>query len=234
MDKRLNTHALHICEIFHSFQGESTWMGRPTIFIRLAGCNLRCRICDTKYALTPHKLVPHKIIPISKIIKLIKPLKTPYICITGGEPLCQKESVKKLIARLIKDGRKISIETNGSLTISGISKKVKCVMDVKTPSTGEEKSFCVKNLKLLGSDDEIKFVISNHADFKFSVNFIKKNKLDKKCRYILFSPNLSVKGLAQNLVNWILRSNLNIIFQPQLHKLTREKPVYILKRQNLT
>jgi len=215
---------LRVSEIFVSFQGESTFMGRPTIFIRLAGCNLRCRSCDTKYAFDAHKTVG-----VSKIIQMIKPFTTPYVCITGGEPLGQKPVVNKLIKSLIKGKKIVSVETNGSISIKGIPKVVKSVVDVKTPSSGEQKSFCLKNLKLITPNDEIKFVISDFNDFKFSINFIKKHRLQQKPTIILFSPNLRTRGLAKKLVGWILKSKLNIIFQPQLHKLIKEKPVYIFK-----
>lgn len=224
MRKPLKTNALKLCEIFYSFQGESTLVGRPTVFIRLAGCNLRCKICDTKYSLGKGKMVS-----VPEIMDLIKHFKTPYVCITGGEPLIQKQALNKLINALIKDKRTVSLETNGSILINGVSNKVKRVVDVKTPSTKEQKSFCLKNIRSITPNDEIKFVISDHADFKFAINFIKRHNLEKIANTILFSPNMSSKELPAKLVGWIMQSKLNIIFQPQLHKLIKEKPEYILK-----
>ena len=214
---------LLISEIFYSFQGESTLMGQPTIFIRLGGCNLDCSICDTKYAQKPVKSLS-----TGEILKLIKPFKTPYICITGGEPLIQKKNLKTLINELLKMEKIVSIETNGSILVDKLPKAVKKVIDVKTPSTGEGKSFDLKNLKHITENDELKFVISNKKDFDFSIRFIKKHNIQKFNIPILFSPNLSVKGLANDLIKWILKSGLPIVFQPQLHKLIKEKPLFLL------
>lgn len=216
--------SLNISEIFYSFQGESTFMGRPTIFIRLSGCNLRCSICDTKYSLGSHKNLS-----ISRILHLIGPFDTPYVCITGGEPLEQKSGVNELVKGLLKRKKIISIETNGSISIKDVSKRVKRVIDVKTPSTGEQKSFDLKNIRSITPYDEIKFVISDNNDFRFSIDFIRKHKLIKTGAVILFSPNLGSKGLARELVKWILGTKLNIMFQPQLHKLIKEEPLYIIK-----
>ena len=119
---------------------------------------------------------------------------------------------------------------NGSILTKDIPKKVKKVIDVKTPSTREETSFKAKNLKYLTQNDEIKFIISDRQDFTFSIKFIKSAHLDRVGIPILFSPNLAITGLAEKLTTWILESNLPIIFQPQVHKLVREKPIYLVKR----
>ena len=125
----------------------------------------------------------------------------------------------------------ISIETNGSVIVDKLPKVIKKVIDVKTPSTGEAKSFDLKNLKHITKNDEIKFVISNKKDFDFSIRFIKTHNIQKFNIPILFSPNLSSKGLANNLIQWILKSGLPIVFQPQLHKLIKEKPTYLLSHK---
>ncbi|MCX6111947.1 MAG: radical SAM protein [Proteobacteria bacterium] len=204
-------------------------MGQPTIFIRLGGCNLNCSICDTKYARKPINSLSSR-----EILKLIKSFKTPYICITGGEPLIQKKNLKPFINELLKMKKIVSIETNGSILVDKLPKAIKKVIDVKTPSTGEGKSFDLKNLKHITKNDEIKFVISNKKDFDFSIEFIKTHNIQKFNVPILFSPNLSVKGLASDLVRWILKSGLPIVFQPQLHKLIKEKPIYLLTHKNQT
>lgn len=218
---------LAISEIFYSFQGESSYIGMPTVFIRTYGCNLNCKICDTKYSFKGS----FKTLSIDEILKIVKKIKTPYLCITGGEPLLQKPQIIKLSKKLLKLKKIVSIETNGSLDVSGFNKKIKIIMDIKTPSTFKnyklEDVFLNDNLKYLKNTDEIKFVISNLKDYKFAVTVIKKYKLLKTAK-ILFSPNLSVKGFANKLVALILKDKLNVMFQPQLHKLIKEKPVYLI------
>lgn len=210
---------LEVSEIFYSFQGESTLVGRPTVFIRLSGCNLRCSICDTK-----HALLKGKKMGVDKIISAVSEYKAKCVCITGGEPLLQ--GLDELIKKLLQMGKTVSLETNGSIDIALIDKRVKRIVDVKTPSTGEEGSFLKKNLKQLTKNDELKFVISDKKDFDYSLNFI--NAHDLPCA-ILFSPNLKNKKNKHDLVKWILKSKKDIIFQPQLHKLVKENPTYILR-----
>jgi len=217
---------LKISEIFYSFQGESSFMGVPTLFIRLYGCNLKCTICDTKYSTKGE----YKNISIKETTKIASKLKSPYVCITGGEPLLQKGPVNILIKELLKLKKIISIETNGSLPIKTIQKNVKRIVDIKTPHTGSGSSFKKDNLKHLTNSDEIKFVISNRNDFDFAERFIKKNQIEKIGCTILMSPNLSIKGLSNKLVQWILKSGQNYLFQPQLHKLIKERPIYLFKR----
>jgi 7-carboxy-7-deazaguanine synthase len=135
-----------------------------------------------------------------------------------------------LIKGLLKLKKTISVETNGAVSIKNIPVKIKKVVDVKTPSTGYQSSFKKDNIKYLTAYDEVKFVISNKADFEFAEKFIHKNGLNKIGCAILMSPNLSKKGLANELVNWILKSNEKYIFQPQLHKLIKEEPIYLIKR----
>lgn len=215
---------LNISEIFYSFQGESSLMGKPTLFIRLAGCNLDCRTCDTKYAFkTSHTK------SIDEITEIAGAIKTPYLCITGGEPLMQKNVLLPLLEKLHAVFKVISIETNGTYALNDLPPYVKKIVDIKTPSSGEVGSFYPDNLNYLTTDDEIKFVISGRNDFDYSVGFISANKLWNRGINILFSPNLDIKGLAGTLSKWILESGHNIHFQPQLHKLVREEPVYLLR-----
>jgi len=216
---------LAISEIFYSFQGESSYIGMPTVFIRTFACNLNCSICDTKYSLKGE----HKNLKVSEILKIVNKIRTPYICITGGEPLLQKPFIIKLCDKLLKLNKIISIETNGSIDISGFNKKVKIVMDIKTPSSFKnfnlKKVFLFDNLKYLKKSDELKFIISNKSDYNFAVTFIRKHKLESK---LIFSPNLKHKKLANNLITWILEDKLNVMFQPQLHKLIKEEPVNLI------
>ena len=200
-------------------------MGVPTLFIRLHGCNLNCKMCDTRYSIYSN----YRDIRSNEILKIASKLKTPYICITGGEPLLQADQLSPLIKGLSKLKKTISIETNGSIPIDLISNKVKRIVDVKTPSTGHKESFNKDNLKYLTANDEIKFIISDKKDFVFADKFISNNNIPKIGCTILMSPNLSKKGLANELVNWILKSKKNYVFQPQLHKLIKEKPFYLVK-----
>jgi 7-carboxy-7-deazaguanine synthase len=219
--KKLDT--IRISEIFYSFQGESTFSGRPSIFIRLSACNLNCKTCDTKYA-----FVNKKTVEINKIIKICKKIKTPYVCITGGEPLLQLSAVKKIIKELVKINKIISIETNGSISTKAISKKVKKVIDIKTPSSGECKSFNKSNLEYLNHNDELKMLISNKNDLIFAEKTIRSIIKKRPQTTILLSPNLDVPGMSQRLVKWILKKQVPVVFQPQLHKLIKEKPIYLL------
>jgi 7-carboxy-7-deazaguanine synthase len=214
---------INICEMFYSFQGESTLVGRPTIFIRLSTCNLNCTICDTKYALRDGKKVS-----IKKIIDIAQSIKTPYVCITGGEPLLQMASLKELIKALFKIKKTISIETNGSLSIKNLPKKVKKIVDIKTPSSTEADSFKKINLKYLGPDDELKLVISDQRDMLFAKKLISSIVKKKPDTLILLSPNMAKKGLPKKLVNWIIKEQLPVVFQPQIHKLIKEEPIYLL------
>lgn len=212
---------INVIEVFYSFQGESTLVGRPTIFIRTARCNLSCITCDTKYSLKNGSRIK-----IKDLLRAIEPFKTEFVCITGGEPLLQRTSVKRLIKQLLRINKKISIETNGAVPIKGLDKKVKKIVDVKTPSSKQVNSFLLENLKHLNKNDEIKFLVSNRRDFDFYMDFIARHRIKNS---VLLSPNLAVKGLANKLASWILKEKVKAIFQPQLHKLVKEKPVYILK-----
>ena len=218
--------ALKISEIFYSFQGESTFVGIPTLFIRLQGCNLKCKICDTKHSWGKK----HRTISCKEILKIAAKTRIRFVCITGGEPLIQINELLILIKGLLKLKKTISIETNGSLSIKELPKGVKKVVDVKTPSTGFKNSFKKDNLNFLTTYDEVKFVISNKSDFNFAEDFIQTNNLNKIGCTILMSPNLDKKGFSNKLVNWILKSEGNYVFQPQLHKLIKEKPIYLIKR----
>ena len=217
---------LKINEIFLSFQGESTFIGMPTLFIRLNGCNLKCKICDTKYSWKNK----YRTMSCKNILKLVDKTKVPFVCITGGEPLLQTKELLPLIKDILKLKRIISIETNGSLSIKGLPNTVKRVVDIKTPSTGFKTSFNNENLKYLTNYDEVKFVISNKKDFEFAEQFIQKHKLIKIGCTILMSPNLAKQRLASQLIGWILESGKHYMFQPQLHKLMKEKPIYLIER----
>ncbi len=213
-----------ISEIFKSFQGESTYTGRLTSFIRFSECNLTCTLCDTKYSWKKQNKISYK-----ELDNILNSLNTPYWCITGGEPLLQKEALEHIINKAKTLNIKTSIETNGSIEILK-NLNTKWIIDVKTPSTGESASFNIKNLELIDKESELKFLISNKEDFEFSKSFIIKNNLLKKDIKILFSPNLET-DMKNNLINLIVEWGEDIIFQPQLHKLIKEKPIYIINKE---
>ncbi|MFW2374484.1 MAG: 7-carboxy-7-deazaguanine synthase QueE [Gammaproteobacteria bacterium] len=208
---------LRISEIFFSLQGESTTVGCPTVFIRLTGCPLRCVYCDTSYAFSGGEWLD-----LDQIMQQVKQYSARYITVTGGEPLAQKACVE-LLRRLCDEAYKVSIETSGALDISAVDSRVKRVMDLKTPASGECEKNLYQNIDYLGPDDEVKFVISNRDDYQWSKQILDKYNLNERCE-VLFSP---VHGeiSATDLADWIIEDGLAVRFQVQLHKyLWGDKP----------
>lgn len=201
---------MKIAEIYKSLQGESYFSGLPCIFIRTAGCNLRCSYCDTKYAYRSGK-----ILSVPKIISEIKKYKIKIVELTGGEPLLQ-DDINVLTDRLLKDGYSVLIETNGSLDISKLSPKAVKIMDIKCPGSKMDNKNCLENVKYLTKNDEIKFVVSNRSDYNWAKRKIKEYSLDNKTK-ISFSA-VSGSLPPEKLAGWILKDELNVRFQIQLHK----------------
>jgi len=202
---------LNLSEIFFSIQGESSFAGFPCIFIRFAGCNLRCKFCDTTYSYKTKFSLSIK--EILKKIKKYEPVK--LVEITGGEPLLQDE-VYDLIQLLTDNDHKILIETNGSRKLKYVPGNVIKIVDVKCPASGYEDSFLMENLKYINPEkDELKFVLSNKDDYLFALDFIRKNDLHNYKN--IFSPVLSELP-PKTLAEWILTEKLNIRMQLQLHK----------------
>ena len=201
---------ISINEIFYSIQGEAKNIGKPTIFIRTAGCPFRCSYCDTEYAFSEGKKTS-----IDNIISKIKIYNTKYITVTGGEPLAQKNIVNLLNA-LIEKSYKVSIETSGLIDISIIPNSVEIVMDIKTPSSNEDSKNIYNNLSILKATDVIKFVIGNKLDYEWSKDVIVKNNISNTDN-IYFSPVHESLRLS-DLADWILNDNLNVTLQLQLHK----------------
>lgn len=201
---------LRINEIFYSIQGESSLAGLPCIFIRLTYCNLRCSYCDTAYAFNEGTDYS-----IDGILTEVKKYNCKLVELTGGEPLFQKEtpSFMKLLCDL---DYHVMLETGGSLPIKEIDTRVKIIMDLKCPSSKMVHKNLFENIDYLKSDDEVKFVISNREDYNWSKNIITEYSLTEKCS-ILFSNVYSVLEPIQ-LAEWILKDNLNVRFQIQLHK----------------
>lgn len=201
---------IKINEIFFSIQGESTYAGLPTVFVRTTGCNLRCTYCDTKYSYYEGEEKN-----FSQILTEIHSFPTKYVCITGGEPLLQKE-VFELMTALCDQGYAVSLETSGSKSIRAVDPRVKIILDVKTPDSGAADSFLLENLEYLHSSTEFKFVISSEKDFDWSENFCSQYGLFKKFT-ILYSPSYGQVS-EQWLAEKILQKNSTARLQLQLHK----------------
>lgn len=205
----LNNITLNITEIFFSLQGEAKEVGLPTVFVRLTGCPLRCNYCDTAYAFKGNNPLT-----ISYILNKVSKYNTPYICVTGGEPMAQSNCLK-LLDSLIEAGYKVSMETSGSIDITPVNSKVSIVMDIKTPSSTEEKQNRYENLSVLQSKDQLKFVIASRSDFDWSCDLLKKNQVKSE---VLFSPVYESLEPFQ-LADWILEKKINVRLQVQLHKI---------------
>ncbi|MBU0951977.1 MAG: radical SAM protein [Elusimicrobia bacterium] len=202
---------LKINEIYKSIQGESRFAGYPCIFIRLAGCNLRCSYCDTKYAYNKGREMS-----ISGIMDKIRHFKTKLIQITGGEPLLQKET-PQLVRKLLSKGYKVLIGTNGSWDISKVDKRAIKLMDIKCPGSRQSGKMLRGNFRHLNKNDEIKFVICNRKDYTFAKDIIKKHNLAKNTLVVL-SPAFQ-KITPKIISEWILKDGINLKLGLQVHKL---------------
>lgn len=201
---------LKIYEIFHSLQGESSFVGLPTVFVRLTGCPLRCSWCDTEYAFHGGQWMS-----FDDIIQEVQSHNTPYVCVTGGEPLAQKR-VLKLLDKLVEHGLTVSLETAGSISVEAVNPAVHKVIDMKAPGSGESSKNHYENLSLVTDKDEVKFVIADEADYQWAKSLMQKHDLANRCQ-ILMSPVADVMP-ATTLAEWILRDQLAVRFQIQLHK----------------
>jgi len=203
--------ALRLTEIFFSLQGEAARAGLPTVFVRLTGCPLRCTWCDTTYSFTGGKPAS-----IESVLAEVAKYPARQICVTGGEPLAQKECLP-LLSALCDAGYEVSLETSGALDIAGVDPRVARVIDLKAPDSGECARNRWENLGLLTQRDEIKIVIASRTDYEWARNLIRERRLDASCP-VLLSP---AQGLVDPtaLAEWILEDGLNVRFQLQLHKL---------------
>jgi 7-carboxy-7-deazaguanine synthase len=203
---------LMVNEIFYSIQGETVTAGYPSVFVRLTGCNLDCAYCDTRHARDSGTAME-----LDAIIHEIENYPSAdHVTVTGGEPMCQANCIFLLKQILDRDWN-CQIETNGSILLKDIPEKVRKIVDVKTPSSGEADSFETRNLKYLTERDEIKFVISDRADYEFSKDFIGKY-LVKKGIVINFSPATGDMAGAE-LADLIIRDRLPVRLNLQLHKI---------------
>ncbi len=201
---------MHVAEIFYSLQGESTFSGLPCIFIRLSGCNYRCRWCDSVWACDEGKEKS-----IEAIIAEIKDLPGTLVLLTGGEPLLQEET-PALCRELLKTSETVLVETNGHYNIDVLPVGVRRIMDIKCPSSGYHEETDWENLNRLTARDEVKFVVADRQDFNFAKDIIHTYKLFKKCT-VLVSPVYGRMPLDQ-LAAWVLSTDLPVRMQIQLHK----------------
>ena len=209
---------LRITEIFHSLQGEARSVGIPTVFVRLTGCPLRCQYCDTEYAFSGGELMA-----LDSILAQIRAFNCEYVCVTGGEPLAQS-GCNALLQRLCDDGFRVSLETSGALSIDGVDPSVSIVLDLKTPGSGEAHRNLEDNIPKLKFEDQVKFVITDRADYEWSRFKIDTLQLNERVGDVLFSPVYEVLEPLV-LADWVLADGLNVRMQIQLHKvLWGDKP----------
>ncbi len=216
---------MYLIEIYKSVQGESSFAGRPCIFVRLAGCNLRCAWCDSEYTFKGgYKLTEDEV--VAEIEKL-SPVR--LIEFTGGEPMLQERELIPLMTRLLASGYELMIETSGERPLANVPVEVHKIVDVKCPGSGEGGTFRIENLSALTKRDEVKFVISDRADYEFAREFVREHGLEQKVGAVLFSPAFtktpSPVRTAENclldpriLVEWMLADGLEARLSLQIHK----------------
>jgi 7-carboxy-7-deazaguanine synthase len=202
---------LTINEIFHSIQGESTFAGRPCVFVRLTACDLRCRWCDTPYAFHEGRKMS-----VDEVIADVEARGCPTVEVTGGEPLLQPD-VYPLMQRLLDSGKTVLIETGGHRSIANVPAGVVRIMDVKCPGSGEAEKNDWSNLALLTRTDEVKFVIADRRDYEFARDVLQREHLAERVNAVLFSP---VHGEldARQLSEWVIEDRLDVRVQLQVHK----------------
>ncbi len=205
------TDRLRITEIFHSLQGEARDVGRPTVFVRLTGCPLRCQYCDTAYAFHGGQWWT-----LEDILAEVARHGARHVCVTGGEPLSQKRCLA-LLARLCDAGYAVSLETSGAIDIAPVDTRVSRVVDIKTPGSREEARNRYENLAHLTAHDQLKFVICDRADFDWARDLTRARDLSAKCD-VLFSPSHG-QVEPRELAEWILAERLPVRMQLQLHKI---------------
>lgn len=186
-------------------------MGMPTVFIRLTGCPLRCRYCDTSYAFQDGEWMS-----LDEILNTVMQYETRHITVTGGEPLAQPDCIK-LLTLLCDNGYQVSLETSGALDISGVDRRVSRVMDLKTPGSGEQGRNLLDNIEQLTTHDQLKFVICDRNDYMWAREMIIRYELANRCE-VLISPSHGQVN-ARALAEWLLEDRLPVRFQLQLHKL---------------
>jgi len=204
--------AFKVNEVFYSIQGESTYAGRPCVFVRLTGCNLRCSYCDTQYAYEEGGIME-----VNHIFEQVAPYQCRLVEITGGEPLVQDDT-PILIESLLDDGYEVLLETNGSMDISRVDERCVKIVDIKCPSSGMIEKNDLDNLGKLTARDELKFVLGTREDYEYAKKIVAYKQLDpNRINPVNFSPifeQLDPKILSE----WILEDHLDVRLHLQLHK----------------
>lgn len=209
----MKSKSVFVTETFTSIQGESTWAGTPCFFIRLSGCNLRCRYCDST-----HSYPCGRKTLVASLARQFAASSAAIAEITGGEPLLQPGfRALALAIWTAGGGRPVLVETNGSKNISAIPEGVIAVMDLKCPDSGESEAMDLENLARLRAHDEVKFVISSRRDFVWARRLVVKNDLARRCHAVLFSP-VQERVAANVLAAWVIEAGLPVRVQVQLHK----------------
>jgi 7-carboxy-7-deazaguanine synthase len=206
-----NQKTIVVNEIYHSIQGESTWAGRPCVFVRLTFCDLRCTYCDTEYAFYEGKKES-----LGNVLAAVLKYPCPLVEITGGEPLLQK-NVLPLMSLLADAGRIVLLETSGAHDISRVDSRVHRIVDLKTPGSGEVERNLWSNMEHLNARDEVKCVVGSREDYEWSREKVRQYDLTQRCHAVLFSPIFG-RIDPREIVEWILADNLEVRFQLQMHK----------------
>jgi 7-carboxy-7-deazaguanine synthase len=216
---------MHIIEIYKSVQGESSFAGLPCLFVRLAGCNLRCRWCDSAYTFTGGTRMSED--EVLAAVEALAPVR--LVEITGGEPLLQEKELVPLMERLLRQGYTLLLETSGERPLGGVPPEVHKIVDVKCPGSGEGGTFHEPNLQWLTARDEVKFVLADRADYEFARGFTRSHELERRVHSVLFSPAFRPDAGAgrsaeeclldpRRLAEWILADGLNVRLGLQIHK----------------
>ena len=202
---------LRINEIFHSIQGESTWAGRPCVFVRLTGCNLRCVWCDTEYAFREGRQMP-----VAEIVERVRAYRCDLVEVTGGEPMLQK-GIHALLAALLDAGLTVMLETSGERDLGRVDPRVIKIMDLKCPGSGESERNRWSNLDALTERDEVKFVVADRRDYEWARDAISSRRIVERVNAVLISPAFGLLE-PQKLAEWILADRLPVRMQLQMHK----------------
>jgi 7-carboxy-7-deazaguanine synthase len=203
---------MKVNEIFYSIQGESSFAGRPFVFVRLSGCNLRCSYCDTAYAFDEGTEIS-----VPEIIDRIQTFPTKFVLVTGGEPMLQT-SVHDLIAALLAREYTVLLETGGQCSLADVDSRVHKIVDFKCPSSGMESHNVYDNIHSLTLRDEVKFVVGDRRDFDWACQMIRRFDLTSHAGAVLISPVFPELSSA-DLADWILKCGLPVRLQVQLHKI---------------
>ncbi|BFM20322.1 7-carboxy-7-deazaguanine synthase QueE [Gilvimarinus japonicus] len=208
----MNAASVKITEIFYSLQGESNTSGRPTVFVRLTGCPLRCQYCDSEYAFYGGERMS-----LDAVLAQVASYNPRYVCVTGGEPMAQR-TCPELLSALCDAGYNVSLETSGAIALDNVDARVVKVMDLKTPGSGESHRNLWDNLDTLKSTDQIKFVICSRDDYDWARLKIDERGLADRVADVLMSPSYGQVD-ERALAEWIVADNLPVRYQLQLHKL---------------